>query len=312
MADINPFEEVLDPKRQELMAKLHDALGELEMDQGSWAALWLSDLPKLQIFINVVHTSGLNFVASVLSAEEASKMVKIWSARTCEKATNESKMRKRSKSATKLAEERDEKKCVVSHAGEPLEVAHIFPFSLGNRVETKEYREFWRYLSLFWTDQKVEAWKTAVLGPQGTETPANRLTMRCDIHKLWGTARFAFKPLHMNEECTELHVAFYWLPVNEWCERPLIPAPEAPSQVRFSGKGYKLFDNITEKVICSGDTLVFKTNDPIEHPLPAMELLEMQWNLARVQALSGAADVDDDVLWPDFGPSWSWCLELWH
>lgn len=122
--------------------------------------------------------------------------------------------------------------------------------------------------------------------------------MRCDLHRLWGKARFAFKPVYINDECVELHVAFYWLPVNKWRERPLTPAPEAPSEVRFSGKGYKLFDNITEKVICSGDILVFKTNDPTEHPLPSKELLEMQWNLASVQALSRVADVGDDTVAP--------------
>ncbi|KAL2864812.1 HNH endonuclease signature motif containing protein [Aspergillus lucknowensis] len=238
-------------------------------------------------FADLVTDNKWPFVKSILSAQDAAKRVKIWSARTRQKVNDKPKKRKRSKSAGELTAERDRKQCVLTHAGEPLEIAQ----SSGAACP------------FFWTQEKIEAWKKAVLGPQGTETPRNLITMMCDAHKLWGTARFAFKPVDLNAQRTELHVQFHWLPIHEWCDRSVYPPPEAPTHLRSSDKGYKLFDDGAEKVLCSGDTQVFKTSDPLEHPVPAMELLELQWNPARVQALSDGADVDDDVLCPDFGPS---------
>ena len=44
----------------------------------------------------------------------------------------------------------------------------------------------------------------------------------------------------------------------------------------------------------SGEIFELTTNNPETHPLPSWELLEMQWFLQRVVAMSGAAG------WPQF------------
>jgi len=46
--------------------------------------------------------------------------------------------------------------------------------------------------------------------------------------------------------------------------------------------------------IKSGDTFALTTFNPITHPLPSFELLEMQWHLNRIVSMSGAADIYDD------------------
>jgi hypothetical protein len=46
--------------------------------------------------------------------------------------------------------------------------------------------------------------------------------------------------------------------------------------------------------IKSGDTFALRTVNPITHPLPSFELLEMQWHLNRIVSMSGAADIYDD------------------
>ncbi|PYI34920.1 hypothetical protein BP00DRAFT_422854 [Aspergillus indologenus CBS 114.80] len=49
--------------------------------------------------------------------------------------------------------------------------------------------------------------------------------------------------------------------------------------------------------ICSGHKIIIMTtDDPQDKPLPSMELLQMQWTLNRLAALSGAAAVDDEEL----------------
>ncbi|GMG10541.1 unnamed protein product [Aspergillus oryzae] len=61
----------------------------------------------------------------------------------------------------------------------------------------------------------------------------------------------------------------------------------------------KLFNIATDTKLCSGDIITFETNDPVGHPLPSMELLNMQWVLHRVLALSGVADATDEDLEPE-------------
>ena len=65
--------------------------------------------------------------------------------------------------------------------------------------------------------------------------------------------------------------------------------------------------------IHSGQVFTFKTTDPEKLPLPSMELLEMQWYLQRLVAMSGAADWpslvwdddDDDNIIPCPNPSYA-------
>lgn len=55
---------------------------------------------------------------------------------------------------------------------------------------------------------------------------------------------------------------------------------------------------ISDIIIQSGDEIRITTEDPQNCPLPHWDLLEMQWVLNRVVAMSGAVDVDsefDDV-----------------
>lgn len=51
---------------------------------------------------------------------------------------------------------------------------------------------------------------------------------------------------------------------------------------------------MTRQKICSGDILVFWTYDSEKYPHPSKELLDMQWVLNMVVAMSGAVDVPDD------------------
>jgi hypothetical protein len=56
----------------------------------------------------------------------------------------------------------------------------------------------------------------------------------------------------------------------------------------------RLFNHETISQICSGDEVSLETDDTVLRPLPDFRLLEMQWILHRVTALSGAAEPQDD------------------
>ncbi|KAL5362415.1 hypothetical protein BJX96DRAFT_153904 [Aspergillus floccosus] len=110
------------------------------------------------------------------------------------------------------------------------------------------------------------------------------------VHALWDKARFALRPIQTTS--TVVEVQFYWLPANE---KKKLDARNKPGigMYRESAMGCKLFNVRTEKVITSGEVIRITTPDPEKLPLPSYELLELQWFLHRVAALSGAADVDD-------------------
>ena len=56
----------------------------------------------------------------------------------------------------------------------------------------------------------------------------------------------------------------------------------------------RIYNVRTNEVICSGDEIFLETNDPDRQPLPDWRILDMQWILQRVTAMSGAAEPHDD------------------
>lgn len=176
--------------------------------------------------------------------------------------------------------------------------------SLGQKGE-EEVEDFWTVLRLFWVPEKIDAWEKQVLGPDGTETCSNMMCLVNMAHKLWEKARFALKPLSLSEDQRALTVQFFWLPhYSYYAQMPSVKAPSPfPPSLSTSivdGQPAAMLVRLdTKSEICSGDNVTFKTDDPIGHPLPSMELLNMQWILHRVLALSGAADATDEELDPD-------------
>lgn len=155
---------------------------------------------------------------------------------------------------------------------------------------------------MFWSEERVNAWARAVYGPDGTETPANLITLSSTVHKLWELSRFALKPLDFSSDMKTLRVQFFWLPVNSFIrDREYVAITDPPpynwvNHHDVSSLDCKLFSCPTEKKICSGDMITIRTEDPINNPLPSWDLLDMQWVLHRVVALSGAAEATEGDL----------------
>ncbi|KAJ0422329.1 hypothetical protein BJY00DRAFT_280729 [Aspergillus carlsbadensis] len=84
----------------------------------------------------------------------AASLAKNWSART----HSEQNDNPRSKSTPELVLERDSNRCLLTKAGELVEIAHIYPFCMGKREGTQQQIRFWTYLELFWSKDRVTAW----------------------------------------------------------------------------------------------------------------------------------------------------------
>ncbi|OJJ42536.1 hypothetical protein ASPZODRAFT_29091 [Penicilliopsis zonata CBS 506.65] len=196
----------------------------------------------------------------------------------------------RSREAKDQSKARDNGRCIVTKAGHVVEVAHIYPYSLqGQQVRSAH---FWVLLSTFWASERIKRWEKDILGPQGTESPVNLVTLAPHTHAYWGNALFALKPVEKSDDGTKMEVQFFWLrPVSSAGPDILLAPPSIPEDLDSSVENVKLLDCQVDKKLCSGDWIVLTTDDPVNRPLPSFNLLEMQWVLHRLTALCGGGDI---------------------
>ena len=113
----------------------------------------------------------------------------------------------------------------------------------------------------------------------------------------WEKAYFALEPIRLSDDKKRLDIQFYWMPSDNYAsqvgilQRPLLPADKDQGPIPVP---VMLHNCETNKTIRSGDKISLETDDPVERPLPDFKLLEMQWFLHRVAAMSGAAKPQDD------------------
>lgn len=199
---------------------------------------------------------------------------------------------------------RDSNLCLLTETWNCTEVAHIYPFSLGKKAGSDEHEDFWERLSYFWSTERIEKWKKAIFGDDGTEILENLMCLAPTVHALWGTCRFAIKPINLSDDKKVLKVQFFWLSVGKYTSRNPQDPPTVPTNTFSSAEGTGLIHKLSTQapqLIRSGDIIIFRTDDPENFPLPSIELLDMQWALHRATALSGAAEVADEDFDADDG-----------
>jgi len=148
----------------------------------------------------------------------------------------------------------------------------------------------------------------------GVDEPFNLICLTRDAHDMWNKGLFALKPLELSDDNKELTVQFFWQVPNKYELENRIDflTPPASSKGLNEGGGRRLFDDKDRRIL-SGQVFSFKTTAPEKRPLPSWELLEMQWYLQRLVAMSGAAGWpilewnDDDNYIPCFNPTSNLC-----
>ena len=167
------------------------------------------------------------------------------------------------------------------------------------RYEDSTVRErtaFFRHaLRMFWSKERIDTWYNAIFStPAKTEVCQNLFCLSPKAHAYWERAYFALKSIRISDDKKRLDVQFFWLSSNlhvpeiDILQAPSLSAPESGPNLA------RLFNHETNIIIKSGDKFSLKTDDPVLQPLPEFRLLEMQWFLHRVTALSGAAEPRDD------------------
>lgn len=158
---------------------------------------------------------------------------------------------------------------------------------------------FWSTLKNYWPERKIHSWKKAVLGKKGTESPHNMITLSPTVHKLWDGCYFAFKPISLSRNRRKLVMEFHWLRPRPKATKghhmvDALTPPDSVAEHDTPGEDIRLVHGPSKAIITSGRRVVMRTDNPKKQPLPSYQLLEMQWNLQRVGALSAAAEHDDD------------------
>ena len=154
---------------------------------------------------------------------------------------------------------------------------------------------FWNALRAFWPNERVEAWYGAIF-PQGPNVCQNLICLSPDAHAYWERAYFALKPIRLSEDKKRLDVQFFWLSSNPRVSSVhTADVPSLPANLDHGPGLTKLFDIETGEEIRSGREISLETDDPVSRPLPDFGLLEMQWILHRVAAISGATEHQGDL-----------------
>ncbi|EGE08668.1 hypothetical protein TEQG_07628 [Trichophyton equinum CBS 127.97] len=268
-------------RRVELINKIAAGAGG-EIDQPLWPFLWLADIPQLEEISKQSYLA--THLAGLAKRLEENQLLARWTQRTRERTPSPtpslapavSRLSEMavpgdrpdsptssgmgtphtcSKEAVDLCRLRDSNRCVVTGADEPVEAAHIFPFSMRGLqapdIVNKMYNP-WSVLRMFWSQEKVDAWYNAITGPVATETVQNLMCLAPSVHKYHERAYFALEPV---EEDTQSHTLTV----------------------------------VSGDEIISGTLINITGHEGI--PLPDPALLQLQWMLQRIVALAGGAEV---------------------
>ena len=173
---------------------------------------------------------------------------------------------------------------------------------------------FWDHLKNFWSKETVATWEATLfprgLSETGDERVDNLMVLSKTAHVYWNRGAFALKPLSISDNNTTLKVQFFWQKkqTDIQATMSLLTEPHSTKDLdqnegAFDHHGHTRLRYPDDIAIKSGDIFELKTTDPINQPLPNFTLLELQWALARVIGMAGAAfpyestdgdDLDDD------------------
>ncbi|KAK5652994.1 hypothetical protein OQA88_9280 [Cercophora sp. LCS_1] len=183
--------------------------------------------------------------------------------------------------------DRDGHTCVFSGMPDP-HAAHIFPFATS---EKKDFANLNHLLTTFWGPEKAMAWRRSFEVAGITQSAKNGISMNHQIHFWFDNARLALKPLGETPE--GITVQWHWL--KRSILKPNVYIRQDMDILHQAGVMDQRW----------GDTLAHRESGvrirtgqkfllPRHEHMPSLELLEMQWDLLRVTALCGAADVTDE------------------
>jgi len=147
-----------------------------------------------------------------------------------------------------------------------------------------------------WGEEQSKRWAQKYQLFAETEQAQNGISMNHQIHHWFDNARFALKPLRCPDD-NSIVVQWHWLKtatLKPWDRAPCHePTASILERAGLTDKnwGERLAHRESGIPIRTGQIFTIRAENPED--LPSWDLLELSWNLLRVAAICGAADVDD-------------------
>ncbi|OXV10712.1 hypothetical protein Egran_01527 [Elaphomyces granulatus] len=325
-----PSEEFSNTERISLIHGLEKRYGKPVATE-AWACLWLSDLEKLRQFVDGKRTPGWAISLVFREGNLLNELVKPWVNRKRISSTPSSPRPSVLKSPVRPTT--PTRQPIISSWSSPMTANNEPPRESRGPRDRKSppkvryrakrstvYRHESRQISSSWTHfllfdgqtsysqcNALATFEYLLVGPgcpglEGgvvhwgeTDIFENLLTFAPTVHLCWDSCEFALKPIRTERDKKSMEVKFYWMkhrPRSRYTS--LVETPDLPSD-SSSGRGdLKFWDCLTERKICSGDTITVRTDDPVSRPLPSQALLKLRWHLNRIVALSGASEISPD------------------
>jgi len=185
-----------------------------------------------------------------------------------------------------MALSRDRDRCVVT-GSEDIFLTELYPSK--HRLGWVSGANFWSFLRFFWPN-KVETWRISLFGGSiwAKNKENNMITFSTEFGPLFNQCAFALRPVRISRDRSRMEVEFYWLVRESHGTEARMDILEEPRSSRRRIQSQGLGDG-TVKTPQSGDKIMLFTDDTVNKPLPDPGILEIQWYLQRLIALSGAA-----------------------
>jgi hypothetical protein len=174
-----------------------------------------------------------------------------------------------------LCQERDDNRCIITGLAGP-DIVSICPDIFLD--SSNDDLRLWRILEAFWGPEKAAVWRRKA----GDAGCSNLICLSSSLYTAWSSAKFVLQPISV--EGTTLKFRLFWL-------RSLnakYPGVESllikPDDVLVDASR----DTQCARLPPNGSLFAVTAKEPCL--LPSFELLELQWHLQRLAALSGAAE----------------------
>jgi hypothetical protein len=299
------------PPRKLLLRQLKEALKGEDVSVPFWAVVQVCDLAKLEYIVQLANLSIP--IMEILTDLVASLPYK-WTQRLSpyhefetESTTSTDDPRHATAPIAKdAARERDGYKCVITGARKVYQTARLFPVLVTKPPSDIEpaFPGIWKYVNFFWDRNTAERWKKAVFNSSfDPSRPVNDCTnlicLRNDLRTAWANGLFALRPVFVSNDKTEIEVEFHWQPRARHATSDLIDVTQEPLPSKDVSSVEGLVVVLPSRgnsflPIQSGHRFKITTHNPVDHPLPSFDLLDMQWNFTRMLSMSAVADTFDD------------------
>lgn len=292
-------------ERRTLMYRLDSLVSGFIQPHQFWACILVCQIVKLHWLVELA-TISVDSIEKLSDkfTEFPSHWVRRWNQRTT--PTNSPTMSGHlagRKSARRQTWQRDGGQCIVTGSRRNVKILELCPPDLGEATRFSSEPSIWPFLDFLWLPETIARWRRALFpyyqSTKQVQNSTNMMCLRADIIEMYKRGFVGFFPVWVSSDKTTMELELHWLP-EEWesngpTHRRLSDLP-IPTKYLDQSHGFAvtLRDEYDEPYrIKSGHRLFLQTNNPIERPLPDMDLVQLAWYMSLIVGTTGAGQDEE-------------------